>query len=57
MREAELAMPTLFGPPPAACFVAYEDNSSVDHGGRQRASLYNLYHLLNHLSPCLVGFI
>jgi fructosamine-3-kinase len=48
--EADLAMLTLFGEPPAALFAAYEDAAGIDSGWRSRAVIYNLYHLLNHLN-------
>ncbi len=48
--EADLAMLTLFGEPPAALFAAYEDEAGIDASWRTRAPLYNLYHLLNHLN-------
>lgn len=48
--EADLAMLTLFGEPPPAFFAAYEMESGVDASWRERAPLYNLYHLLNHLN-------
>jgi fructosamine-3-kinase len=48
--EADLAMLTLFGEPPAPFFAAYEEAAGVDPGWRSRAPLYNLYHLLNHLN-------
>ncbi|HKE48899.1 MAG TPA: fructosamine kinase family protein [Rhodanobacteraceae bacterium] len=48
--EADLAMLTLFGEPPASFFAAYEAASGVDPAWRGRAPLYNLYHLLNHLN-------
>ena len=48
--EADLAMLTLFGEPPAALFTAYEDEAGIDGSWRTRAPLYNLYHLLNHLN-------
>lgn len=48
--EADLAMLTLFGEPPATLFTAYETDAGIDAGWRTRASLYNLYHLLNHLN-------
>lgn len=47
--EADLAMLTLFGEPPAALFSAYEAEAGIDSSWRTRAPLYNLYHLLNHL--------
>jgi fructosamine-3-kinase len=48
--EADLAMLTLFGEPPAALFTAYEAETGIDSSWRSRARLYNLYHLLNHLN-------
>lgn len=48
--EADLAMLTLFGEPPAAFFAAYEVAAGIDAGWRGRAALLNLYHLLNHLN-------
>lgn len=48
--EADLAMLTLFGEPPPAFFAAYETASGIDASWRERAALYNLYHLLNHLN-------
>lgn len=55
--EAELAMLTLFGAPPRDFFDAYEDAGAVDAGWRQRAPLYNLYHLLNHLNLFGSGYL
>jgi protein-ribulosamine 3-kinase len=48
--EADLAMLTLFGEPPPAFFAAHEAESGVDASWRERAPLYNLHHLLNHLN-------
>lgn len=48
--EAELAMLTLFGAPPPAFWNAYAELSPTDAHWRERAPLYNLYHLLNHLN-------
>jgi fructosamine-3-kinase len=48
--EADLAMLTLFGAPNAALFAAYESEAGVDSTWRERAPVYNLYHLLNHLN-------
>ena len=47
--EADLAMLTLFGQPPAAFYRAYESVRPLAQGYRERFDLYNLYHLLNHL--------
>jgi fructosamine-3-kinase len=48
--EAELAMLTLFGSLPQALFDAYAAHAALDRGWRERAPLYNLYHLLNHVN-------
>ena len=47
--EAELAMTTLFGGFHRDFYAAYESASEIDLEWRDRAALYNLYHLLNHL--------
>lgn len=47
--EAELAMTELFGGFPPAFYASYEAVSGVNKDWRDRTSLYNLYHLLNHL--------
>ena len=48
--EADLAMLTLFGEPPASFFYAYQSEAGIDDGWRERVPVYNLYHLLNHLN-------
>ncbi|MDF1564961.1 MAG: fructosamine kinase family protein [Deltaproteobacteria bacterium] len=48
-READLAMTSLFGSLPAAFHAAYESAWPLAPGARERVSLFNLYHLLNHL--------
>jgi fructosamine-3-kinase len=55
--EADLAMLTLFGAPPAAFFAAYEEDAGIDAGWRTRAPIYNLYHLLNHLNLFGAGYL
>ena len=55
--EAELAMLTLFGAPPEPFFAAYRDASGIDALWRERAPLYNLYHLLNHLNLFGSGYL
>ncbi|MEX0902622.1 MAG: fructosamine kinase family protein [Pseudohongiellaceae bacterium] len=47
--EAELAMTTLFGGFHPDFYHSYQSSSGIDNSWRQRAPLYNLYHLLNHL--------
>lgn len=48
--ESELAMLTLFGAPPETFWSAYAEVSAPAIDWRERAPLYNLYHLLNHLN-------
>ena len=50
-------MLTLFGEPPRAFFAAYEQRSGTDARWRERAPLYNLYHLLNHLNLFGRGYL
>ena len=47
--EADLAMTELFGGFPAEFYSSYEDVSGMKSDWRDRAALYNLYHLFNHL--------
>ena len=47
--EAELAMTLLFGGFPEDFYGCYEEHGNMDTQWRERADLYNLYHLLNHL--------
>lgn len=47
--EADLAMLVLFGEPPPL-FAAYAEQAPLAPDWRERAPLYNLYHLLNHLN-------
>jgi len=49
-REAELAMTELFGGFSADFYAAYREAWPVDPGYRVRKTLYNLYHILNHLN-------
>jgi fructosamine-3-kinase len=55
--EADLAMLTLFGEPPRAFFAAYTTESGGGTSWRERAPLYNLYHLLNHLNLFGAGYL
>jgi protein-ribulosamine 3-kinase len=48
--EAELGMTVLFGGFPPSFYDAYEESRPLEAGWRERLSLYNLYHLLNHLN-------
>ena len=49
-READLAMTELFGGFPARFYHAYRDAYPLDPGYPMRKTLYNLYHVLNHLN-------
>jgi fructosamine-3-kinase len=47
-REVDLAMAGLFGGFPPAFFEGYQHTWPLPPGAGARATLYNLYHLLNH---------
>lgn len=49
-REAELAMTELFGGFSRRFYAAYEEAWPLEPGYRVRKTLYNLYHILNHLN-------
>ncbi|HAA32425.1 MAG TPA: hypothetical protein DCE56_37905 [Cyanobacteria bacterium UBA8553] len=49
-REVDIAMTELFGGFPSAFYVAYNDAWPLDSGYKQRKTLYNLYHILNHFN-------
>lgn len=49
-READLAMTELFGGLPGSFAGAYREAWPLDEGYRVRRTLYNLYHVLNHLN-------
>ena len=55
--EAELAMLVLFGAPPQALFDAYAERASPANDWRERAPIYNLYHLLNHVNLVGAGYL
>jgi len=48
--EADLAMTELFGGFPHNFYAAYREATPLQPGYESRRSLYNLYHLLNHLN-------
>lgn len=56
-REAELAMPLLFGGFAPEFFEAYGEAWPLEDGWRERVELYKLYHLLNHLNLFGVGYL
>lgn len=49
-READVAMTELFGGYAAGFYAAYRGAWPLDPGYRVRRTLYNLYHVLNHLN-------
>ncbi len=49
-RESDLAMTELFGGFGANFYAAYRDAWALDEGYPVRRTLYNLYHVLNHLN-------
>jgi fructosamine-3-kinase len=49
-READLAMTRLFGGFGPAFYAAYDSCWPLEPGARERRTLYNLYHVLNHLN-------
>jgi fructosamine-3-kinase len=55
--EAELAMTLLFGGFRQDFYRAYEESSGIARDWRERAPLYNLYHLLNHLVLFGTGYL
>jgi fructosamine-3-kinase len=48
--ETDLSMSLLFGELPEAFYRAYQSAAGIDSSWRERAPIYNLYHLLNHLN-------
>lgn len=49
-RETDLAMTELFGGFGASFYQAYQEAYPLDPGYASRKTLYNLYHILNHLN-------
>lgn len=49
-REVDLAMTELFGGFPAAFYRGYNEVWPLDQGYKQRKTLYNLYHIINHFN-------
>jgi fructosamine-3-kinase len=56
-READLAMTELFGGFGHDFFAAYDAEYPVDSGYQTRKTLYNLYHILNHLNLFGGGYL
>ena len=49
-READVAMTYLFGGFGTDFYQGYEDEWSLPEGHEKRVTVYNLYHILNHVS-------
>jgi fructosamine-3-kinase len=56
-RECDLAMTELFGGFPRAFYDAYAEAYPLAAGYEKRKTLYNLYHLLNHLNLFGEGYL
>ena len=56
-RETDLAMTELFGGFPEAFHAAYREAFPLDSGYPMRKTLYNLYHILNHLNMFGQGYL
>jgi len=56
-READIAMTELFGRFPPRFYQAYQDVNPLDAGYPVRKTLYNLYHVLNHLNLFGSGYL
>lgn len=56
-READLAMTELFGGFPEAFYAAYREAWPLSEGYESRKTLYNLYHVLNHLNLFGAGYL
>jgi len=56
-RETDLAMTELFGGFSADFYAAYRQQWPLDSGYQTRKTLYNLYHILNHLNLFGGGYL
>jgi protein-ribulosamine 3-kinase len=56
-RETDLAMTELFGGFPNSFYAAYREAWPLADGFEQRKTLYNLYHVLNHLNLFGGGYL
>lgn len=56
-RETDLAMTELFGGFPEAFYAAYREAWPLAEGHETRKTLYNLYHVLNHLNLFGAGYL
>jgi len=56
-READLAMTELFGGFSPTFYAAYREAAPLEPGYSVRKTLYNLYHVLNHLNLAGGGYL
>jgi fructosamine-3-kinase len=56
-RETDLAMTELFGGFNTDFYAAYNATYPLDTGYKTRKTLYNLYHILNHLNLFGTGYL
>lgn len=56
-READVAMTELFGGFPESFYAAYREAWPLAEGYEARKTLYNLYHVLNHLNLFGAGYL
>jgi fructosamine-3-kinase len=56
-REVDLAMSELFGGFPDSFYAGYREAWPLTDGFEQRKTLYNLYHILNHLNLFGRGYL
>lgn len=56
-RETDIAMTELFGGFGADFFAAYQAEYPLDPGYKTRKTLYNLYHILNHVNLFGSGYL
>ncbi|WP_298136042.1 fructosamine kinase family protein [Acidiferrobacter sp.] len=56
-RETDLAMTELFGGFSPAFYAAYKEAAPLESGYSMRKTLYNLYHVLNHLNLAGRGYL
>ncbi len=56
-READIAMTELFGGFGPDFYSAYQDEYALDPGYKVRKTLYNLYHILNHVNLFGGGYL
>ena len=56
-READIAMTELFGSFNSDFYSAYQAQYPLDSGYKTRKTLYNLYHILNHLNLFGGGYL